>query len=212
MDTKMDLKEMERRAWTTYFQDGIWDMFLGLVLVNMGLGVILYAQWSALPRISASLGVSVIGITLFWIGKRYITIPRLGVVKFGSKRRKNRKHLLLIVLFSVVITFTILIFSMLSNSDILVGFSMPSVNYMGIFISILVGATMIAIAYFNDFLRGYYIAFLFAISILIRELFGITWIFLLNGAFIIIPGIVLFFRFLRKYPKHNQEEYYERTV
>ena len=34
MSQTLDLKELERKAWAPYVQDGLWDLFFGLLLVS----------------------------------------------------------------------------------------------------------------------------------------------------------------------------------
>lgn len=41
MSQNINLKELERKAWTSYFQDGLWDMYLGLQLLAWGLAPLL---------------------------------------------------------------------------------------------------------------------------------------------------------------------------
>ena len=36
MSEMIDLHHVERRAWRLYFQDGLWDIFLGLLFLGWG--------------------------------------------------------------------------------------------------------------------------------------------------------------------------------
>ncbi len=66
--------------------------------------------------------------------------------------------------------------------------------------TLFVGPSMVLIAYFTDFLRGYYIAFILSLAV-----FSMIWfrqpVYMVIGALLIIfPGLVLFVRFLRTHP------------
>ena len=37
MSNNIDLKEVERKIFTSYFHDGMWDLYGGLVLLGFGL-------------------------------------------------------------------------------------------------------------------------------------------------------------------------------
>ena len=37
MQPEINLKELERRAWRSVFQDGLWDIYLGLLLMAMAI-------------------------------------------------------------------------------------------------------------------------------------------------------------------------------
>ena len=37
MTQNINLKALEKKAWRSVFQDGLWDIFLGLLLMAFGL-------------------------------------------------------------------------------------------------------------------------------------------------------------------------------
>ena len=87
----LDLKQMEKKAWQTYFGDGIWDIYLGLIFVGMGLLAVF--ERSGAPEILkyGQFGLLLgLGIIILTIGKKKITIPRLGYVEFCPKRKRNK--------------------------------------------------------------------------------------------------------------------------
>ena len=45
MTNHVDLKRLERKVWTSFFEDGLWDIYLGILLMAMsGVATILNAQ------------------------------------------------------------------------------------------------------------------------------------------------------------------------
>jgi len=63
-----------------------------------------------------------------------------------------------------------------------------------------VGPSVALIAYFKDFSRGYYIALLMAVAVFLMIFLNQPVYLLVCGALIILPGIVLFIRFLLTHP------------
>ncbi|MDX1813627.1 MAG: hypothetical protein R3319_02450, partial [Candidatus Bathyarchaeia archaeon] len=85
MTKEPNLKEIERRAYMSYHQDGLLDIFAGLYILGFGLGIMMDILWEfgfgvIMPAI---LIVTVLPI---WIAaKRKITMPRIGFVNFGTR-------------------------------------------------------------------------------------------------------------------------------
>lgn len=71
--------------------------------------------------------------------------------------------------------------------------------------SLFVGPSFILVAYFNDFLRGYYIAILMALAVFMMILFNQPIYPLVLGGLIVVPGLVLFVNFLRQHPLPPRE-------
>jgi hypothetical protein len=86
MNQKIDLKELEKKAYTSYHQDGIVDIFVAAYVLVFGAMMILDLPW---------LGgiVAVFGTVFYIAAKRAVTLPRIGFVKFSD--RKPRIFLLL---------------------------------------------------------------------------------------------------------------------
>ena len=72
--------------------------------------------------------------------------------------------------------------------------------------SLFVGPPMLVMAYMTDYPRGYYIAILMALAVFLMILTNRMIYSLVIGAIIILPGLVLFIRFLRKYPLPRGEQ------
>ena len=61
MTKNIDLNELERQAYRSNFADGLWDMFLGLMLFQSALGMVLYRQgWSELLILATMLAFVVV--------------------------------------------------------------------------------------------------------------------------------------------------------
>jgi hypothetical protein len=91
MQRGLCLKEAERRAFLLYFRDGLWDLFLGLVLLGLTAAVYLEevglgsSSWWMLIGFALAVGV-------FLAGKWWISLPRMGLVRWGQKRKANLRR------------------------------------------------------------------------------------------------------------------------
>ena len=63
-----------------------------------------------------------------------------------------------------------------------------------------VGPSVALIAYFSDFLRGYYIALLMAVGVFLMIFLNQPVFLMVCAALIILPGIALFIRFVLPHP------------
>jgi hypothetical protein len=68
---------------------------------------------------------------------------------------------------------------------------------------------MVLLAYFNDFLRGYYIAFIVSLAVFALIWFGQPIYLIIAGLLVMIPGVILFVRFLREHPLPPAEASHE---
>ena len=75
--------------------------------------------------------------------------------------------------------------------------------------SLFVGPSMILVAYFTDFQRGYFIAVMFALAVFLMIYLNQPIYPIIIGILIVVPGVVLFLRFLQKYPLHREETDHE---
>ena len=207
MGEKINLKELQRKAWRSMFQDGLWDIFLGLLLFNMAFGTLLdETSISDGLRIGIYIGVEVLAVLLMLLGKRYITIPRMGTASFGQygKVKRNRVHLLLFGSFLMGLVAWMVSAGGSDNS----GSGIPKVYVGAIFWVVNMLVVFGLAGYFLDFNRLYLIGFLYAIPIPMDIFIRQTWhtdawafyTFAVPALIILTVGVLLFMRFLRTYP------------
>ena len=82
MSQMINLQDVERRAWTLYFQDGLWDIFFGLLFLGGGLRALTGNLWYYL--------LVAAGVLVLILGKRWITLPRLGQINTARSARRAR--------------------------------------------------------------------------------------------------------------------------
>ena len=149
---------------------------------------------------------------LLWAGKKFITLPRLGRVKFGAKGKSRRKKARLLLFASVVFGFIVFFFASMVYSggisqDLPWELIFPVIYALNMLVVFGLGA------YFLDYTRLYFIAVLFALPVpvefLLRKFTGIDldfWHFAIPAAIIVGMGLVYLVRFMRAYPVVDQPE------
>lgn len=75
--------------------------------------------------------------------------------------------------------------------------------------ALFVGPGICLMAYYGDFPRGYYNAFVFSLGVFAMIWFQRPSYMIAAGLLVIIPGVVLFIQFLRKYPLLPREVSHE---
>lgn len=209
MTESFDLKAIEKKAFRATHQDGLWDIYIGGIVLSMS--VLAYSDSSeAFPLFRFGLFLLGLGASylVFWGGKKYITAPRLGQVNFGPQRQR-RKRTLAIILGSLVLLQALLLVGTIwlwANpewaSSLGIGNADPDLERLLVATvgALFVGPSMVLIAYFNDFTRGYYIAFIMSLAVFCLIWFGQPIYLVAAGLAILIPGVALLVRFLRQYP------------
>jgi hypothetical protein len=214
MVAQFNLKEMERRAFRSTYEDGLWDIYIGSLVAGFALLTnIPESDDFPLERFLLFFAVTMLGNLIFWAGKKFITLPRLGQFKVGAERRKRGRTLGLILAGIVLVQVAVVLFSaaLWANPELAAGLSWLSGDQQATDLlvaslgALFVGPSMALIAYFNDFPRGYYIAVVMAAAVFCMIWFNQPVYLLIASAMIIIPGLVLFVRFLRQHPRPPAE-------
>lgn len=206
MSDYIDLKKLERKAFTSIFQDGFFDIYLGILFIGIGL---LISLPETIPRIlNYALFSLVIGFDLlvFLGGKKIITVPRIGIIKFSRKRKGKKKKFVLILVVLMILTG---IFYILTTLDLIPFEDFVSAFYFGIFFAIPISL----LANFLRIDRFYMHAILGGMSFFISELsLSLSGevvlsflVFLIAGSVICATGIVFLYKFVRKYPVQTEE-------
>ena len=207
MYSTIHLKELEKKAFRAAHQDGLWDIYMGLVILSMS--ALTFSDAGDSSRF-LHYGLFLLGLgvayLLFWGGKKYLTTPRLGQVKFGP-RRQRRMITMVIVLSAIVLLQVVLLIGtilLLKNPQWAAELGFTHTDGERLLVAIIgalfVGPSIALIAYFNDFTRGYYIALLTAAAVFSQIWFSQPAYLIAVALLIIIPGAVLLIRFLHKYP------------
>jgi hypothetical protein len=207
MNSQFNLKELERRAFRSTYQDGLLDLTLGLIVIGMAFYMFRPEEGYGPSNTILFTMSFLLADLVFWVGKWFITIPRMGQVSFGPRRKKRYITLAIILAAVVLVQAAIVLMTATGWGNASLGEKINSLLGgdlkrlpVAVLSSLFVGPPMILITFFIDFPRGYYIAILMALAVFLMVLFNQPIYPLIIGALILAPGVVLFVRFLGKYP------------
>lgn len=195
MVEEISLKEIQRKVYISLFQDGLWDIFLGLFILGWGLAILTEAAY--LP------GVSFIGIYfVIWGVKKWLTYPRIGYVRFSatSRRRITARFLILGVVVLLVGVMAAVLWGIGTRPQWLA-------DYFPLIFNGILAAIVCFVAYWARVNRFYLYAALIFMGAVFHLWLGIRWEFGFIGAgsIIVLIGLVILIVFLRKYPKVIEE-------
>jgi len=204
MIKKIDLKKIEKQTYQFTFTDGLYDMAYGSLLFFIAIAPILreilYPSYIIFLILPASL--------ILILGKRFITIPRIGIVKFNQNRTKSQHKLMLLIAILVPITIIMVMLTFLGIYNIRVG---------GYIVPVAAGLFALSLLSLIAYIMEYSHFYLYAVSIglgiplaeLLKPIFGepLDYIFSfgISGALILIYGIITLIKFIKKYPIPNEE-------
>lgn len=190
------LADLERRAWRSTFDDGLFDLLIGAMLFLLGLATmvpndrVLYPFYFGL-------------VAVFWLLKWRVVIPRAGAARFAPAR-KRRKSLAAVVLLASTILGSV------ATALLAVGGAPaewlrthPIVFEAGF--PLLVVAVFSALALLLDVARIHAIGGVVALAFGVQLWLGRGLGFLIGGAVVSLPGLVLFAGFLRSHPRPSTD-------
>lgn len=201
----VNLKDVEKRTYIFYHQDGLIDIFIGTYILLFATAILAnnildLSTWFVIPAIFPALMVPI------WVAlKKRITVPRIGYVKFKATGA-NR---LTVVFIGTLVAgmFTFFLFGFASTQS----WAQQLRNIMTqngmLFIGIGAFLTSSLFAYTIGLKR------LYAYGLLALALFGLLqfiafpfeYMLIAIGLIIGIYGIALLTRFVQKYPKPSGE-------
>ena len=194
MNQDNQFKELAKKAYLNYHEDGIVDLIMGTSCLGVALffatSSIVFNMFSWMP------------ILFFMPLKNRITFPRIGYVNFGTRRGRPARIMIFMVgtmLLGVLVLGTVFFLN--------TGRLDPSIRtWLGEHLILVLGlifASILVAAGFTSSIRRLFIyAALCAVFFVVGFLFNLPEFtaFLALGTVIFISGIVRVVRFIRKYP------------
>ena len=203
MTNNINLKEVERKIFASYFHDGMWDLYGGLVLFGFGLTMLTDLDY----LIIAFVAVAMVPLLI----RKRIVIPRLGIVKFSPERQYKTKKSKLAAM--ITLTFTSLLgmvfFILFSTNTVPQWLEIWMHDYFLIFfggmISILITAAafLVSVKRFYAYAALVFIAFVIASVLRPQDMEGIP--IAVAGSLVLLLGTVILIRFLRNNPLSKEE-------
>jgi hypothetical protein len=198
MTEKINLKNIERKNYVFYHQDGISDLLIG--------SGILFAVLCFLNEMIWLGGAFVIlAVLLYPYTKQKITAPRIGFVKFGQKGQHKTLFILLILIGNIFLLFFLGLFLYRNN--------IPSeiTKNLTIYPSLIIGGTACIVtlltALISGIIRFYFYAALILTIFVIGQISSIDiWITsAIIGTIILFIGLIKLVNFIQKYPITDRE-------
>ena len=204
MSERVDLKELERKIYLSYHQDGLVDVFLGIGLIVIG--IILHPILGEhVPTVA--MVMMMLFVFVYAALKRAITIPRIGYVEFLPKR-KTRFALLIFTIVLITNIPLIIILLLTAGQQISPAVFDFVTNFLLIILGVYGAGLFILIGFLSEIRRffGYglttLILFIFSHFLFLHFSLPVIGV----GIIITIAGIIQLAWFLRKYPKSNKRD------
>jgi hypothetical protein len=188
-----DLKKLERRAYLTFFEDGLWDICLGLLIIVWGL--MLTLEFSGVIG-----GIWVAAYFIIVSLKRWLTYPRTGYIKISGSRRQQIK---LVILGTVLFLLGLVVFFLFNASRRPAWLD----EYFMLMFSTMTAVVIALLGYWWKVLRWYVYAGMVFIAAAVYQWLDtpLNLTFVVPGGIMTSYGLVLLIKFLRKYPKAKGE-------
>jgi hypothetical protein len=199
MNNPLNLKELERKAYRSFYQDGIWDIFFGLMMLAMYAFTLFDSMENKALRLLVMLFIEIGAVFFLIYGKKQITVPRLGNVNFSPRRKKR---LLYVFLANSVSLLVLIALQVARRADIpFLNSDATSSIFLGIWIVFITSI----MAYFLDFDRLYLYGLIYGAAFTAVLMTDLPILFLGAAALILVPGVVIFAQFLTKYEPYMEE-------
>ncbi len=202
MSHGITLREAERRAFTSTFQHGLWDVFIGCFVLMFAVGPFLSRSLGDLWSSVVFVPFWVVILIAIWTVRKYVVTPRVGTVRFGAWRTSRLRRFNVVML---VVCFLAFFLGILSAVDFN---AVPGWVHAARFGLVSLLAFGVA-AYFLNFTRLYAYGALVALSPLVGEWLwvsvgvphhGYPVTFGITAAIAFFVGAVKFVRLLRDHP------------
>jgi hypothetical protein len=192
---KINLRELERKAYLSYHQDGILDIVIGF-------NILLFGIWILADMAFLAGAFAAIFTPIYAQVKKQVTVPRLGYVKFGPSRiAKTKKTTLFLVIAGVVSAMSGAFLFARTEMGVLAPIHFL-IEYGMIVIGVAGAVVLSVVAYTSELRRLYAYAALFLILFTGGHFlnFPFPYFLITLGIAILLSGTYLLIGFQRKYP------------
>jgi hypothetical protein len=202
-----DLKTLERDAFRKFYDDGIFDIYIGAMLITMGVAAVFADQMqSEALSMLLTLGLAIAVTVPLLLWRRHLLRSRLGEFKPGPARRRKITKTRLVLLGSVllgILAFVVAAIAYRADSDVdVAGLVVPLLWFLNSMI------VLGAMAYLLDVPRFYAYGVIVGLAMPILIWPDVLWdtrvapwlAFGGPGLIVAAVGFYKLARFLRNYP------------
>jgi len=192
MRPETDPKKIKRKVYMSFFQDGLWDVFLGVFLLGWG-----FTVWFDIPLLQTA-----VFIGFFWLAlglKKIITYPRIGHATPTEQRSRTLKIAIAGV---VVLVAVIFLLPVVARGEV-----QFLRNYFEFLFGSMIAIAVALIGYWWRIYRWYLYGGMIFVLATFNQWLGLSFelSFIIPGGVVFILGLLIFVRFLRKYPRASME-------
>lgn len=191
MNTPLNLKELEKKAFRSFYQDGIWDIFFGLIMLAMYSSSLFNESGNSGLKTLSLIIPEILAVMFLFFGKKYISAPRLGNVEFGKARKRNMVYIFGINLFTLLLALGLFFGFKWLNLDASQTELIAPIG-LGFWIAFMTSL----MAFFLDFDRLYIYGLIYGATFTAVLLLDLPILFLIAALLILLPGLIIFSRFL----------------
>lgn len=202
MPSSIDLREIEKKTYLSYHQDGLADIAVGIFITGFGLDMALNS--------SIFLMISWLPILLVLPLKKLITYPRIGTIKFAPERRRKISKGMLAIVMALVLSAGLGTIAFLAVSGELAGLKQWFDRYTLLLLGAILAGGLALIALMFQIARFYLYAIIEFGAWLVSDLLGIDpgISVAITGAIMLLVGIGFLIRFLIEHPRLSERNDY----
>lgn len=201
MESSLDIKQIEKKAYRESQQDGLMEFVMGICLLAMSTRLLSHVLIGMFP-----IAILLFGPLLNAMRKRF-TYPRTGYVKLVEDKPKDAVTGIALVTLIViaVLAVSFILFANVSNFGLWM-------KWVPFWAGIMLAVMFVSLAARSAVARYYIFAVYSLVAGLVLSILqfaevetGTLLYFLAMGVFLTPFGLVLFICFLRKYPESTKE-------
>ncbi len=199
MSQNIDFKELRKKVYLSYHQDGLIDIILGASILGFGLQIA--------TDNSAFLFLTWMGFILYTPLKNRLTVPRLGYVRFDEERKTATRLVLLIAVGVLIFAMFIGLYVFVRSGSMSQTASEWLRKYHMLVLGTFVAIPLVAGAFWSGVNRLVMYAGLIIVVMLAGIQLGMhppIYVIAL-GCIILLSGLWILFRFLKQYPIVNTD-------
>lgn len=200
MERQLDIKEIERNAYSPLHNDGVEDILAGTVLFTFG--AILNVERPIAPYLIVFLPL------LAWFVRQFVTYPRIGYLKPFERRPHARIGVTLMLVSGLAATWLLALLIFITPSPPPQILKLWPVGAMHSALGALLVVLLLGMGIYSGMMRWYVYAVLAGaagwLTIFLRDWLPVDGI---AAASVLITawGIIMLARFVRKYPVRDKE-------
>jgi len=204
MAEKINLKEIERKMYTSYHQDGLIEIIIAFAILAFDIMLIMEMPWLGFI-------FAITGISIYAAAKKAFTIPRIGLVKFPQQRTK--RMLLAAVILGILMNILGLITFIQTEAGSTPAWLLFAIEHHMLVIGTSVAALFAMIGYTLRANRMYTYSLLTLVIFVVGYFihYPLYYYITLLGTLILLSGVITLIQFTRKYPLPTKEPTGEPT-